>query len=842
MRRAALLLLLLASFSRLALAQLGPYDAPRRSVRTRAFDTEHLRLAVRFDWKQRSVEATATLRLRPFRDLPQLVLDAVELQVQRVRLGTEAGSLKSVRFQLQPGRLLVKPPAPLKAGRRYWVEVKYRVVNPRWGVHFVVPGPKEPDKHLVVWTQNEAEFARYWIPCYDAPNDRLTSETIVTVPKGMFVLSNGVLKSKQPNKDGTVTWHWVQEQDHVVYLVSIVAGTFVPYEQKWQDIPITSYVPPELAHLAENSFVHTPAMMALFSRLIGVKYPWPKYAQICCDEYGGGMEHTSATTLTLDTLHDDRAHLDVSSDGLVAHELAHQWFGDLLTCKDWAELWLNESFATYFASLWTEHHKGWEEATWERYQHAERYFREARRYRRPIVTYRYPNPMAMFDAHTYPKGARVLHALRYVLGDRLFYRALAHYTRKNAFRTVETADLRTAIEESTGYGLNWFFDQWLYGAGHPEFRLQGQWNAESKSFKLVVEQTQEGQEVPAVFRTPVELSFLYEEGKRVERRRVEIDERREVFVLALPAEPESWCFDGPDWVLEKHEVHRAPQEWRYRALHDPHLLCRLEAVGQLDRQGVRERFVEPLIVVARRDPFWAVRAEAVRVLGRVGGKQALGALLEIVGDDRKSAVRRAAAEALRRFRGKDVVDALRSRIQSDPSYFVVAAALRSLAAVDPEAARPLLKRAMKERSYRELLLRAAVDSLAELNDRSILPELLKILQGPSSVYQRLAVYRAAWQLSEGSQRDQVLRFLIEELRDPRRRVRQAVANVLAETGSREALEALQRARSEEIWPWMLQALDDAIARLQSSMTQQRSLERRLQAIERRLRALERRKD
>jgi aminopeptidase N len=324
----------------------------------------------------------------------------------------------------------------------------------------------------MVWTQNEPEYAQYWFPCIDSPTDRLISETLVTVPDGFVVLSNGALQGKQKNADGTLTWHWAQKRSHVAYLISVVAGDFEALEQKWGDIPIVSYVPRGRLADAPRSFEKTPEMMRLFSEKIGYRYPWEKYAQICVDEYmWGGMEHTSATTLNLGTLHDERAHLDVSSDNLVSHELAHQWWGDLLTCKDWGELWLNESFATYFATLWTEHDLGNDEAAWERHEEAESYLDEDKRYRRPIVSYRYDNPNAMFDNHSYPKGGRVLHMLRFELGDERFWRSLNRYCTVNQYRTVETADLRTAVEESTGQGMTWFFDQWLYHGGHPEFEV-----------------------------------------------------------------------------------------------------------------------------------------------------------------------------------------------------------------------------------------------------------------------------------------------------------------------------------------------------------------------------------
>jgi len=819
-----------------ASAQVAPFDAPPRSVRTRDFDSLHLKLDLKFRWDDRTVAGTAELRFRPFRDLTVLRLDAIDLHVQAVAIRYPNGQWQPARFRTLPGVLEIAPPKKLRSGKTHTVQVRYSVTAPKRGVHFVVPGPKEPKKHRVVWTQNEPEFARYWIPCFDSPNDRLTSETIVTVPSEMFVLSNGVLKEKKKNGDGTTTWHWVQEQPHVVYLISVVAGTFVPYEQSWKDVPIISYVPPEYIDLAPNSFANTPAMMDLFSRLIGVKYPWPKYAQICCDEYGGGMEHTSATTLALSTLHDDRAHLDVSSDSLVAHELAHQWWGDLLTCKDWAEIWLNESFATYFASLWTEHHRGWDEATWERYQHFRSYLGETRRYMRPIVTYRYRAPGLMFDRHTYPKGARVLHMLRFILGDDRFFRAIRYYARKNRQRVVETADFRTAIEESTGVGLNWFFDDWLYGAGHPEFTAKAEWRADEHTLKITVEQTQKQTELVGLFRVPVELEFIMPGGAQ-EVRQVTIDEKREVFVFHLDERPITWCFDGPDWIPEIHKIERPLAEWRYRAEKDPHLLCRHEAVEQLDTQQRRQGGLAVLIRVARKDPFWAVRARAAEAVGKAGGPKAKDALIAILRHDTKSAVRRAAARALGNFRGADVEDALEAATK-DRSYYVAADALGALARVNPDRARPLLKRALDQRSHREVILRAAADALARLGDKSVLPRFIKILKGPSSVDQRVAVYRAAVRLSEGKQREEVVDLLLEELQDPRRRVRQAAAEALAQTGSERALQVLREALSEEEWPYMRQSLQSALEELEKAIERRGRLEERLERLERRVRRLE----
>jgi aminopeptidase N len=221
------------------------------------------------------------------------------------------------------------------------------------------------------------------------------------------------------------------------------------------------------------------------------------------------MEHTSATTLTLRTLHDERAHLDMQSDGLVAHELAHQWWGDLLTCKDWAEIWLNESFATYFTTLWFEKDRGWDEATWERHREAVEYKGEDKdRYRRPIVTYRYPSSDSMFDSHSYPKGGRVLHMLRFVLGDDGFWRTMRQYAHANEYDVVETADLRDAVYYATGQGLGWFFDQWVHHGGHPQYKVRYVYDNRDRVIRMTVEQTQEVDSVTPLFRMPVEIEIV----------------------------------------------------------------------------------------------------------------------------------------------------------------------------------------------------------------------------------------------------------------------------------------------------------------------------------------------
>ncbi|NIT57927.1 MAG: aminopeptidase, partial [Aliifodinibius sp.] len=313
------------------------------------------------------------------------------------------------------------------------VAIEYEA-QPRAGLYFVHPEIGYPDKPWQIWSQGEMEFNSHWFPCYDFPNDRMTSEMIVTVPKWQMAISNGELLAVTENDaSNTITYHWKESVPHVTYLLSLVVGEFLEARDEWtggsprrNGVPVTYYVEPQDSHKVARSFHKTVEMMDFFSHKTGIDYPYEKYAQTTIRDFmWGGMENISATTLTRNTLHDQRAHLDYTSDGLVAHELAHQWWGDLLTCNNWNHIWLNESFATYFDALYVDHDMGNDEFIMEMQQNRNRYLKEdSTKYRRPIVYNLYEDASQMFDRHTYQKGSWVLHMIRYILGDELWWKAI----------------------------------------------------------------------------------------------------------------------------------------------------------------------------------------------------------------------------------------------------------------------------------------------------------------------------------------------------------------------------------------------------------------------------------
>lgn len=804
-----------AGISALAKDRTAPFNQPPRSVRTLAYDVKHTTLQLRLDFDKQAVDGIATHVLTPFDDLDRVPFDIGDMTIVAVAIALDdKEEPRQVEFDKTDDKLIVRPPTPLLAGKDAIIKIAYRVETPKLGAYFVTPDKREPTQPRMMWTQGEPEYARYWYPCSDSPNERSTFAMQVQAPGNYYVLSNGELQGTQENEDGTKTWTWYMKQPHAPYLTSVVAGEFEALSQSWDGIPVTSHVPPGRLEDARRAFSRTPDMMKFFSETTGVRYPWNKYAQICVDEYNwGGMEHTTATTLNMDTLHDERAALDVAddNDNLVAHELAHHWFGDLVTCKDWGELWLNESFATYYATLWKEHDRGADEAAWQRHQEAESYFGEdTGRYRRPIVTYRYPTPDSMFDRHSYPKGGRVLHMLRYVLGDAAFHKSIKHYLERCKYTAVETSDLRTSIEQATGQGLNWFFDQWVYRGGHPEFDVSYTYDDAQRQLRVVVKQTQTVDEVTPLFRMPIEIDVTTNSGATTHR--VTVSKTEETFTFPLERRPQRVTFDPRDHVLMKLTFKKDKGEWLDQAINDPNVMARAEAVAELAKLTGEEDARKVLALVVRVDKFWGVRQEAAKALAKFSGDDVRAALL-LAASDKHSSVRIAALKALASFPHDDVKAKLRASIKEDPSYFAVAEALRALAKVDADGAKADLVAALETPSHQDVILRAASESLADKPDDAIRDKLLAMLNAPSTPSRRAAILGAVAKFGKGS--PAVTKQIAEFLDDSRPRVRIAAVAALGSTGDQAAIDVLAKFRDREKKPGNIRNIDDAIEKLKS---------------------------
>ncbi|HYE73270.1 MAG TPA: M1 family aminopeptidase, partial [Blastocatellia bacterium] len=468
----------------------------------------------------KAVNGDVTVTLRPFKSgLREVELDAGEMTIKAVTL-----SGKPLQYKYENNeKLRIALDRAYNANETLSVNVAYSAV-PKRGLVFITPNADDPTRPYQIWAGGEAENNHYWFPCYDYPNDFATTETNITVEDKYAAISNGKLMGiDRDQSKKTATYRWKMEQPFVSYLITVTIGEFVEVRHADSPVPISSWVPKNKVEEAKISFAKLPEMVRFFAEKTGVPYPYAKYSQVLVRDFPGALENVTATTMYDNAIHDKRALLDVSSDEIVAHELSHQWFGDLVTCRDWSELWLNESFATYSAHLFAEHDEGRDEMLYGILQDQRQYLNTWNSgNRRPVVTFQYDDPDSLFDVYAYPRGGTVLHMLRTYLGDEAWWKAINHYLTIYRHRNVETAQLKVAIEEATGQNLGWFFDQWVLKMGHPELEVNYSYDEAAKSLKLKVKQTQPASDTsgfPLVdtFRLPVDIGITTAKGERVER-------------------------------------------------------------------------------------------------------------------------------------------------------------------------------------------------------------------------------------------------------------------------------------------------------------------------------------
>ena len=393
--------------------QEPPYQWPR----SHNYDVQHYKIALSFNWANQSIDGETSITFQPFgADAKEIEVDAGEMTIKSVKL---AGGAPLKHRYVDNEKLYISFDRPLPAGRDVSIVIGYSA-TPKQGLTFITPTESDPTRPHQIWTQGEARTNHYWFPCYDYPNDKATSELLATADEKYQVISNGSLIGVQRDAaNKTKVWHWKMDRPFSSYLVSLIVGEYEEVKDQFKNKPVISYVYPGQTEDGRVSFGKLAQMVAFYSEKIGYDYPYPKYAQTMVRDFGGAMENITATTMTDNALHDKRASLDISSDDIVSHELAHQWFGDLLTCRHWGEIWLNESFAVFFEGLWKEHDKGKDEFLYEMFANQQGYFQAwDQGKRRPIVTSRYEDPDALFDAYAYPRGGAVLNMLRFVLGIR----------------------------------------------------------------------------------------------------------------------------------------------------------------------------------------------------------------------------------------------------------------------------------------------------------------------------------------------------------------------------------------------------------------------------------------
>lgn len=694
--------------------------------RDRPFAIEHIALDVALDVPNKAVEGTATLRVRRVdASARQLRLDAVAFELREVRVGGQAA-----KYAYDDQTLTIDVPAQ---PAELEITVAYRAI-PKRGMYFLEPDEHVRERPRQAWTQCQDEDARFWFPCHDKPHLKQTTELRVRVPRFWTTLSNGTLVGRKEEGE-TAVFHWKQEQPHPSYLVTLVAGEFAVLEDGGARVPLTYYVPKGRDVDGRRTFGRTPEMIALFEKKTGVPFPWPKYAQAVVHDFiFGGMENTSATTMYEHVLLDERAALDVDMDGLVAHELAHQWFGDYVTCRDWSEGWLNEGWATYMELVWKEEGSDprrdlpFETFGRDDYDYALKgeldiYVAEdAARYRRAIVCRDYEQPIDLFDRHLYQKGALVLHVLRHTVGDNVFWRAVNRYLTKHAHGVVETRDFQRALEAESGKSLDRIFDTFVHGSGHPELEV----TVEHDAGQLVVsvKQTQKTDHDTKLWEGPLEIDLVSPDGDgKVRRETVQIRAAKDSFVFNTDARPAHVAVDPDGDLLGTIDLKVPTDMLRDQLQHGARARVRWTAAIALGKRD-EPKTVDALIASMNDvKEFWGVRAEAAEALGEIRGDRAFEALRAALKTDHPK-VRRAVARAVGKFRLPGAAEALKPVVLSDDSYLVQSDAARALGSTRQGTAYDTLLEALDRKAWADVARSGAAEGLANLRDERAVPHLV----------------------------------------------------------------------------------------------------------------------
>lgn len=645
-------------------------DRPYQASATRFFDLLHTRLDLSFDYQKQWVIGQAELHLKPyFRKQDNLILDAKGMDVASV-LNKKTGA--SLLFKNTGQELVIYGMGDYTRNDTVVLTIQYiakpnegmesgsDAIHSDKGLFFINPMGSDSTKPVQIWTQGETENNSRWFPTIDKPNERCTGEINLTVDSKYVTLSNGKLIRQTKNQDGSRTDTWIQDKPHAPYLFMIAVGEYAVVEENWKGVPLQYYVEKPFAPFAKQIFNHTPEMMDFFTASFGYPYPWSKYSQIVTRDYvSGAMENTTASVFGEFVQKTDRELIDNDNDYIVAHELCHQWFGNLVTLESWANLVLNEGFANYAEYLWMEHKYGRTRADEHRTNELSGYINSTFNGMHPLIHYRYANREDMFDAHSYNKGGLVLHHLRKYLGDEVFFASLQYYLKQNEFSEVEGDELRLAFEEISGEDLNWFFDQWFHKKGHPEVVVNYEISKAGNQLNISVIQ-----EASNIWTFPTDVVVYFTDGS-IRKQRLMVRNDNENFVLDLENKAiGAVVFDGDSHIPGVIEENKTEEQWfntfkysplftdKYKAcqmmaedaslrkdllalaLNDPYYFFRDFAINAMMQDVIPQEYAENIKTKAEKDSHSLVRESAVRALSVIDVADKSGIYQRILNNER----------------------------------------------------------------------------------------------------------------------------------------------------------------------------------------------------------------
>jgi len=658
-----------------------------RSSVPRHWDLLHTDLEISLNWQREQVIGTAKLSLTPFAYPQQsLVLDAKSMQWEALQLDGQL--LQQGEYSYDGSQLSIRLPAMAQPGDTVRLKLQYRSVackaekgdipNAERGYFFITA---DTDSNRQFWTQGETTHNSRWFPTLDQPNERSTQRLRITVDSSMQTLSNGLLTTVELHEDGTRSDTWQLSTPHAPYLFMLAVGRFAVRTDHGAGVPLRYWVNPNHEEDAGYIFRHSAEMVKVFSQKLQVPFPWPKYDQIIVRHFvSGAMENTTASVFAEAVQRKRGDLIDAGNDNIVAHELFHQWFGNYVTCESWSQLTLNEGLATYGEYIWLEHKYGRDRADAHLRRERDAYFGAAAMEAHRLIRQHYNNPEELFDAHSYNKGAAVLHMLRRWLGDKVFYAGLARYLQDNALQSVEMHHLRLAFEACSGLDLQWFFDQWFLQRGHPVIQLRQEYDSLRREAILTVEQQQDESRFPAVYCLPVQIDVY--EGDTVQRYSRTITERSQSFRFACATPPELIRFDADDALLARVKEQKTTEEWMFQYRHTSRYRHRWQALQRTQHQDSRP--LQLLRQEALGDAYHGIRNLALYLMPADPDDDTKQRIAEMALRDPHADVRITAMERLA-LQGQDGARRAAERaLQQDSVYRVVGKALQLLRNYDEE--------------------------------------------------------------------------------------------------------------------------------------------------------------
>lgn len=672
-----------------------------KETRTVLSDLIHTKLEVRFNWNLAQMNGTAFITAKPhFHPSDSLILDAKGMEIKGISL-----SNKPLKYSYLNDTLKIVLDKTYKKTESYTVKIDYiskpnerstsgsKAITSDKGLYFINPKGESKTVMPQIWTQGESESNSVWFPTIDSPNMKSTQEIYMTVDAKYTTLSNGKLISSKQNSDGTRTDYWKQDLPHAPYLFMMGVGEFKVVKDFYtrpdgSKMEVNYYVEPEWEKSAKAIFGETPAMIAFFSKLLGVEFPWDKYSQMVVRDYvSGAMENTGAVIFGDFVYKSDRELLDENDQSTIAHELFHHWFGDLVTCESWANLTLNESFANYSQYLWDEYRYGLDEAAYQAEKEADGYFQSAQAdgYHN-LVWFEHNDNEEMFDGHSYNKGGRILHMLRSYLGDEAFFKGINLYLTSNKFKAAEFTQLRLAFEEVSGEDLNWFFNQWYLGSAHPILDFKQTIDRATSKVTISIEQNQ-NLELAPIFKLPMQIAVFDSEGKHTYK--VIADELIENFTFRYSGTLKCVIVDDQQMLLAKIRETKPLDQYVFQYYNGGTYKARRD--GLVEGSKANNLHPEKLILDALKDPFWNIRVLAIERALKLKDEHLLIAIETIKGlasSDPNSHVRSQAIAFLTNVvqDQKELSTLLVNRLEKDQSYLVTSTALVALGKISSDVA------------------------------------------------------------------------------------------------------------------------------------------------------------